>query len=78
MAKKKYFVKRRDAQFTAEGIEYIDDKDIDLIREYVRLGKILPRRVSARTDLSAQADPGDQARATDGVAVLSWEPQQAL
>jgi len=48
MGKKKYFVKRKKAcKFTAEGIEYIDYKDIDLIRQYVPVsGKILPRRVS--------------------------------
>jgi len=48
MGKKKYFVKRKKTcKFAAEGIEYIDYKDIDLIRQYVPVsGKILPRRVS--------------------------------
>jgi len=48
MPKKKYFVKRKKVcKFTTEGIEYIDYKDIDLLRQYVPVsGKILPRRVS--------------------------------
>jgi small subunit ribosomal protein S18 len=48
MSKKKYFVKRKKTcKFTAEGIGYIDYKNIDLIRQYVPVsGKILPRRVS--------------------------------
>ena len=48
MSKKKYFVKRKKVcKFTAEGIDYIDYKDIDLLRQYVPVsGKILPRRVS--------------------------------
>ncbi|MGE5235460.1 MAG: 30S ribosomal protein S18 [Acidobacteriota bacterium] len=48
MSKKKYYVKRKKVcKFTAEGIEYIDYKDIDLLRQYVPVsGKILPRRVS--------------------------------
>jgi small subunit ribosomal protein S18 len=48
MSKKKYFVKRKKVcKFTAEGIDYIDYKDVDLLRQYTPVsGKILPRRVS--------------------------------
>jgi len=48
MAKKKYFVKRKKVcKFSAEGIDYIDYKDLDLLRQFVPVsGKILPRRVS--------------------------------
>ncbi len=48
MAKKKFYVKRKKVcKFTAEGIEYIDYKDVDLLRQYTPVsGKILPRRVS--------------------------------
>jgi small subunit ribosomal protein S18 len=48
MAKKKFYVKRKKVcKFTAEGIEYIDFKDVDLLRQYTPVsGKILPRRVS--------------------------------
>lgn len=34
-------------RFTAEKIEYIDYKDVDLLRDYTPVnGKILPRRVT--------------------------------
>ncbi len=48
MGKKKYYVKRKKVcKFTAEGIEYIDYKDVDLLRQFTPVsGKILPRRVS--------------------------------
>lgn len=48
MPKKKFYVKRKKVcKFTAEGIEYIDYKDVDLLRQYTPVsGKILPRRVS--------------------------------
>lgn len=48
MSKKKYYVKRKKVcKFTAEGIDYIDYKDVDLLRQYTPVsGKILPRRVS--------------------------------
>ena len=46
--KKKYYTKRKKVcKFTAEGIEYIDYKDIDLLQQYVPVaGKIMPRRVT--------------------------------
>ena len=48
MPKKKFYVKRKKiCKFTAEGIEYIDYKDGELLRQYTPVsGKILPRRVS--------------------------------
>ena len=48
MPKKKFYVKRKKiCKFTAEGIEYIDYKDVELLRQYTPVsGKILPRRVS--------------------------------
>jgi small subunit ribosomal protein S18 len=48
MPKKKFYVKRKKVcKFTAEGIEYIDYKDVELLRQYTPVsGKILPRRVS--------------------------------
>jgi len=46
--KKKFYVKRKKVcKFTVEHIEYIDYKDVDLLKQYVPVsGKILPRRVS--------------------------------
>lgn len=48
MGKKKFYVKRKKVcKFSAEGIEYIDYKNVELLRQYIPVaGKILPRRVS--------------------------------
>lgn len=48
MGKKKFYVKRKKVcKFSAEGIEYIDYKNVELLRQYTPVaGKILPRRVS--------------------------------
>ncbi len=43
----RYFRKKRFCKFTAEGIEEIDYKDLDTLKEYVtETGKILPSRMS--------------------------------
>lgn len=45
--KRTFFRRRKVCKFTAEGIEYIDFKDVNLLRQYVpERGKILPRRIS--------------------------------
>lgn len=48
MARRRVFFRRRKyCKFTAEGIEYIDYKDINLLRQYIlERAKILPRRIS--------------------------------
>ena len=48
MARKKVFYRRRKVcKFTAEGIEYIDYKDVKLLQAYIlERAKILPRRIS--------------------------------
>ncbi|MEM7583865.1 MAG: 30S ribosomal protein S18 [Acidobacteriota bacterium] len=48
MARKKVFYRRRKVcKFTAEGIEYIDYKDVRLLQSYIlERAKILPRRIS--------------------------------
>jgi small subunit ribosomal protein S18 len=48
MARKRRFRQRaKVCRFTAEKIDYIDYKDINLLREYIPVnGKILPRRVT--------------------------------
>lgn len=52
-SKKKYFVKRKKVcKFTVEGIDYIDYKDVDLLRQYTPVsGKILPRRVTGTSPI---------------------------
>jgi small subunit ribosomal protein S18 len=48
MAKKRVFFRRRKVcKFTADGIEYIDYKDVRLLQQYIlERAKILPRRIS--------------------------------
>ncbi len=48
MPRKKVFYRRRKVcKFTAEGIEYIDYKDVRLLQSYIlERAKILPRRIS--------------------------------
>lgn len=45
--KRTFFRRRKVCKFTADGIEYIDFKDVNLLRQYVpERGKVLPRRIS--------------------------------
>lgn len=48
MSRKKVFYRRRKVcKFTADGIEYIDYKDVKLLQQYIlERAKILPRRIS--------------------------------
>ncbi len=45
---RKNFVRRRKVcKFTSEGIEYIDFKDVNLLKQYIpERSKILPQRIS--------------------------------
>lgn len=51
MPKRKTFFRRRKVcKFTADGIEYIDYKDIATLRPFVpERAKILPRRISGNS-----------------------------
>lgn len=43
----RYFRRRKYCKFTAEGIEEIDYKDLDILREYIsETGKIVPSRIT--------------------------------
>ena len=45
--KKVYFRRRKYCKFTAEGVEYIDYKDVKTLQQYVlESAKIIPRRIS--------------------------------
>ena len=48
MRGKRVFHRRRKVcKFTSEHVEYIDYKDVNLLKQYTpELGKILPRRIS--------------------------------
>jgi small subunit ribosomal protein S18 len=48
--KRTFFRRRKVCKFTAEGIEYIDYKDINLLRQFVpERAKVLPRRISGNS-----------------------------
>jgi len=51
MAKRRTFFRRRKVcKFTADGIEYIDYKDVAMLRSFVpERAKILPRRISGNS-----------------------------
>lgn len=43
----RYFRRRKYCRFTAEGIEQIDYKDIELLKAYIsETGKIVPSRIT--------------------------------
>ena len=43
----RYFRRKKFCRFRAEGIEYIDYKDINLLRNYImENGKIVPSRIT--------------------------------
>ncbi|MCX6613841.1 MAG: 30S ribosomal protein S18 [Acidobacteria bacterium] len=45
--KKQYFRRKKVCRFSVEKIDYIDYKDINLLRQYVsERGKIVPRRLT--------------------------------
>ena len=43
----RFFRRRKFCRFTAEGIDYIDYKDLDVLKEYIsETGKIVPSRIT--------------------------------
>jgi small subunit ribosomal protein S18 len=43
----RFFRRRKFCRFTAEGIESIDYKDLDILKEYIsETGKIVPSRIT--------------------------------
>ncbi|MBT8139849.1 MAG: 30S ribosomal protein S18 [Pseudomonadales bacterium] len=43
----RFFRRRKYCKFTAEGIEHIDYKDLDILKEYIsETGKIVPSRIT--------------------------------
>lgn len=43
----RYFRRRKYCKFTAEGIEHIDYKDLEILKEFVsETGKIVPSRIT--------------------------------
>ena len=49
--KRVVFRRRKVCKFTSEGIEYIDFKDVNLLKQYTpERGKVLPRRISGTSN----------------------------
>lgn len=43
----RYFRRRKFCRFTAEGIKYVDYKDINILKNYItETGKIVPSRIT--------------------------------
>ena len=43
----RFYRRRKFCRFTAEGVEYIDYKDLDVLKEYIsETGKIVPSRIT--------------------------------
>ena len=43
----RFYRRRKFCRFTAEGIDYIDYKDLDVLKEYIsETGKIVPSRIT--------------------------------
>ena len=43
----RFFRRRKFCKFTAEGIKYIDYKDLEILKEYIsETGKIVPSRIT--------------------------------
>lgn len=51
MARRRVFYRRRKVcKFTVDGIEYIDYKDVNLLKQFIpERAKILPRRISGNS-----------------------------
>ena len=43
----RFFRRRKFCRFTAEGVDHIDYKDLDILKEYIsETGKIVPSRIT--------------------------------
>ncbi len=53
----RFYRRRKFCRFTAEGVEYIDYKDLDTLKAYITAtGKIVPSRITCLLYTSAAAD----------------------
>ena len=70
----RYFRRKRFCKFTAEGIEQIDYKDLETLKEYItETGKIVPSRVTG-TKASQQTLIEVQGLAEDGESSIALSP----
>ena len=69
------FKRRKFCRFTAEKVEQIDYKDVDVLKEYIQENaKIMPARLTGTKALSAPAVGGHQARPLPGPAAVHRQP----
>ncbi len=70
-----YFKRRKFCRFTAEGIEEIDYKDLDILKSYVtETGKIVPSRVTG-TSAKYQRQLAIAIKRARHVALLPYSDQ---
>ncbi len=69
---KALFRRRKFCRFTAEKAEWVDYKEVDVLKDFVNEnGKIIPARITGTTSgFQRQLVCGDQARAVPGAAAL--------
>jgi small subunit ribosomal protein S18 len=68
--------RRKYCRFTAEGIEYIDYKDLNLLRNFVtETGKIVPSRVTG-TSARYQRQLADAVKRARFLALLPYTDNQ--
>ncbi len=68
----KFFRRKKFCRFTAEGVDEIDYKDLNTLRQYItETGKIVPSRITGHQGaLPAPVADGDPARAFPGAAAV--------
>ncbi|HSM27578.1 MAG TPA: 30S ribosomal protein S18 [Thioalkalivibrio sp.] len=68
--------RRKYCRFTAEGIEYIDYKDLNLLRNFItETGKIVPSRVTG-TSARYQRQLADAVKRARYLALLPYTDNQ--
>jgi len=71
----RFFRRKRYCRFTAEGIEEIDYKDLDLLKEYItETGKIVPSRITG-TSAKYQRQLAKAVKRARYVALLPYTDQ---
>jgi small subunit ribosomal protein S18 len=68
----RFFRRKKYCRFTAEGIEYIDYKDLNLLKQYVsESGKIVPSRITG-TSARYQRQLADAVKRARFLALLPY------
>lgn len=71
----RFFRRKRYCRFTAEGVDEIDYKDLDMLKEYVtETGKIVPSRITG-TSAKYQRQLAKAVKRARYVALLPYTDQ---